>query len=196
MKKLIFALMVLFFATQAHAVAVTDVTFNGNNADDYYQIPGNNDPFPNALVVPGWGDAFTAVVKANGGGSGTGSIGGVTFALNAAAGKNGTWTLSWSGTDLPATIDFAVVLTGGSLSYVAYFFDDVLLTADPTTGIGTYTVTFFNNGGNNPDLSHISIYARDLQPTPRTGEVPEPTTMLLFGTGLIGLAGISRRKRS
>jgi hypothetical protein len=42
------------------------------------------------------------------------------------------------------------------------------------------------NGYNQYGLSHISLY----NPSP----VPEPTTMLLLGSGLIGLAGFGRKK--
>ena len=38
-------------------------------------------------------------------------------------------------------------------------------------------------------ISHVSIYGT-------TEPVPEPATMLLFGTGLIGLAGLRARKRN
>jgi hypothetical protein len=40
------------------------------------------------------------------------------------------------------------------------------------------------------DLSHYSLY----NPGNGTGDVPEPTTMALFGLGLLG-AGIARRRR-
>jgi hypothetical protein len=44
------------------------------------------------------------------------------------------------------------------------------------------------------DLSHLSIYGRIGDDPPPGGPIPEPATMLLLGTGLIGLAGATRRK--
>lgn len=40
------------------------------------------------------------------------------------------------------------------------------------------------------DFTDMIVFANDLQP------VPEPTTMLLFGVGLVGLAGVARRNKS
>lgn len=40
-------------------------------------------------------------------------------------------------------------------------------------------------------ISHVSIYSGNTPPS----EIPEPAAMLLFGTGLVGLAGASRRTR-
>lgn len=39
-------------------------------------------------------------------------------------------------------------------------------------------------------LSHITVYGADT-----AAPVPEPATMLLFGSGILGLAGIARRKK-
>lgn len=48
---------------------------------------------------------------------------------------------------------------------------------------GSVTVGFNNRGG----------YITDL--TINADPIPEPTTMLLLGTGLLGLAGVRRRKK-
>ncbi len=54
---------------------------------------------------------------------------------------------------------------------------------------GDYVIGFNDNSrdGNDSDYDDIIIGMH---------AVPEPATMLLFGTGILGLAGVSRRKRS
>lgn len=112
----------------------------------------------------------------------------------------GTWNLNWATTGtpgLPQTLDF-VFVSKASTAWGAYLFDDILFTSDPLTGTGTFTISWVNNGGNTPDLSHASIYGRqgtvaappiDPEPTP----APVPGTLLLLGLGLLGVARSRRR---
>jgi hypothetical protein len=51
-----------------------------------------------------------------------------------------------------------------------------------------------NDIGFNTDDSWTTSYTLNFQVDSTAAPIPEPTTMLLFGTGLVGLAGIARKK--
>ena len=61
---------------------------------------------------------------------------------------------------------------------------------DPASYYGTYNIEHLRNGSGKDvaALSHFEGFSTGGAP------VPEPSTMLLLGTGLLGLAGFSRKK--
>lgn len=115
----------------------------------------------------------------------------LSYTRNSAQENKGDFTLTWSGNPLPVTMDL-VFLLKASTDYSLYFFNDFNLTKTPLSASGTYNVGFAaNQNGKYPELSHLSVFGR-LEPTQ---PVPEPATLLLFGTGILGIAGFARKKK-
>jgi hypothetical protein len=100
--------------------------------------------------------------------------------------SSGNWSINASAWSIYE--DIALVFKDGQGTYLVTY---SLVTN--STG-GTWTTPFtdppFDLPGNSTshEVSHISAYARG------TSVVPEPGTMVLLGSGLIGLAGWGRKK--
>ncbi|MCB2180973.1 MAG: PEP-CTERM sorting domain-containing protein [Desulfobulbaceae bacterium] len=89
---------------------------------------------------------------------------------------DGTSTFSWDGVSIEAE------LIGDGANHInvwSYLEDDHLLKVELTAVEGSFGVDWTNLSG-----------CYDVAPDP----IPEPATMLLFGTGLAGIAGFSRKK--
>jgi len=89
--------------------------------------------------------------------------------------------------------------TGGGFDILATYSGRVALTGNAPVGdLYRYLTVDFINGQFGPDYDVIDFYA-DTDSLKLKGDlnpIPEPTTMLLFGAGILGLAGVARKKRS
>lgn len=182
--------------TNVDGMSTSNMTFNGVASNDCFGIVSGNDDLAsiNALANwngPGTADDWLYQLKDNAPGNataGTGNFFGVSWTLQASLTSPGTWTLNGVGA-LPQTLDFVGVLKGSN-SHAAYFFDDRTVT---TTNNGTFSIVFTNNGGNIPNLSHMSLYFRQ-GGGGGNNNTPEPASLALVGAGLIAAAALRRRQ--
>lgn len=87
----------------------------------------------------------------------------------------------------------ALSLSSGTGTYYIPFVIDVSgipIAADTVKQISLHFDLYTSDWNGDGKLEYKAPFSHDAQASP----VPEPATMLLFGTGLIGLAGLGRKK--
>jgi hypothetical protein len=188
--------------TATEGISTANMSFNSIVSSDCYGVVagnisgtgGGSSDGPTELNALAWGTGWSFLAEAD---AGANLFMGLSFTVTATEGATGSWTLTGTDTDLntplnfPTSLDFIVSLKGGS-EYALWGFDNAAVDGSDA---GTFSIVFTNKGGNNPDLSHLIVFAREAGGGSVTS-VPEASTyaMLLAGLGLVGFA--ARRKLS
>ncbi len=183
--------------TSGNAYQVTMTVDTTNNTNTGSGIGGVDFKFSDSGIL-------TATLTSAPGGI-AGWSGGVTNGLN----SNGCTTTN--GSSFGCATDSAFLLAGSSLASLPYT-GTYTWTWDVTAGAfngatdqihgGVLFGSLVTTGGKHPTTSFQStgiISASGLgstPPPPPTNPAPEPGSLMLFGTGLMGLAGIVRKRLS
>jgi hypothetical protein len=165
-----------------------DVTFAGASSDQCVISGVNPQSGPNGDTSgfsTEFGGGWSLLAKLTSS-DGAASLAGVNFAWTFAqtTTKLGTWTLT---ADQSVDLDLVFAMHASNRSG-AFLFDDESLIASQVNN-GTWKIEWLNNGGNVPDFSNVTLFARDI-----TTAVPEPETYALFLAGL-GMMGFMARRR-
>ncbi len=166
--------------TAIGGIAVGDVTGNAGGSNECWGTFDGNDPGPAGDGFDVGGTIFEFVAKEDTPGGPTGADIGLVVTPNDGTASNGDWSFDSSKF---APTEFLIVLkAANSPGYAAWLFDGAAAASDA----GTWLVAWTNQQGKPRDLSHLSIYA----------PIPVPAAVWLFGSGLLGLVGIARRRRA